>query len=168
LVDTFKHVFKVRSSERNPTEVSKEQGWSPYQAKDFLIGKGVITGFYNRLSEDEWTALSPMNEFSDGIIPDNIAYYIEGSEDVVNVLKLKVNVNDATRSQQASAVLMEMAEALYISSLSQQLSKEMKRAISSCEPYSEKLEDKTVSLTVEHWPDHRFNGYDLKFIISSV
>ncbi|WHI48415.1 hypothetical protein [Microbulbifer sp. VAAF005] len=34
LVDTFKHVFKVRSSERNPKEVPIEQGWSPYKAKD--------------------------------------------------------------------------------------------------------------------------------------
>jgi hypothetical protein len=168
LVETFKYIFKVRSAERNPKEVSQEQGWSPYKAKNFLLSKGVNTGFYNRLFEDEWFASSPMEEFSDGIIPDNIAYYVEGSEEVANILKLKVNVNDAARSQQAREKLEEMAEALSIASLNQSLSEEMKNAISQCEPYSEKCENKTFSLVVEKWPNHSFNGYALKFLISSI
>jgi hypothetical protein len=168
LVGTFKHIFKVRSSERNPKEVPKEQGWSPYQAKDFLVTEGINTGFYNRLFEEEWSASSPMKEFGEGIIPDNIAYYVEGSEELANVLKLKINVNDAARSQQACNMLNKMAEALSIASLSHLLSEEMKNAISGCEPYSEKFEGKTISLVVERWPNHRFNGYDLKFLISSI
>ncbi|WP_319783985.1 hypothetical protein [Oceanisphaera sp. IT1-181] len=168
LVGTFKHIFKVRSSERNPKEVSKDQGWSPYQAKDFLVSEGINTGFYNRLFEEEWSALSPMKEFGEGFFADNIAYYVEGSEEVSNVLKLEVNVNDAARSQQACDMLKEKAEALSISSLSQPLSEEMKNAISSCEPYSEKFEDKKISLIVEYWPNHRFNGYGIKFVISNV
>ncbi len=168
LMGTFKHIFKVRSSERKPKEVPKEQGWSPYQAKDFLVCKGMKTGFYDRLFEEEWSASSPMEEFGDGLIPDNIAYYVEGSEDVANILKLKVNVNDTARSQQACDILKKIAEALSIYSLNQNLSEEMKNAISGCEPYSEKWEGKTISLVVEHWPNHRFNGFDLKFLISSI
>ncbi|MBF4223000.1 hypothetical protein EAY74_22405 [Vibrio anguillarum] len=42
----------------------------------------------------------------------------------------------------------------------------MKMAISQCEPYSEILLDKKISLVVEKWPNHTFNGYDIKFIIS--
>ena len=142
LVDTFKHIFKVRSSERYPKEVPIEQGWSPYKAKDFLVNEGLNTGFYNWLFEEEWSASSPMEEFSDGIIPDNIAYDVEGAEEVANVLKLKVNVNDAVRSLQACEKLEEIAEALSISSLNQPLSEDMKNAISNCEPYSEKCEGK--------------------------
>lgn len=168
LVDTFKHVFKVRSSERNPKKIPIEQGWSPYKAKDFLINEGLNTGFYNKLFEEEWFASSPMEEFSDGIIPDNIAYYVEGSEEVANVLKLKVNVNDAARSQQACEKLKRTAETFSNSSLNLSLSEDMKYAISNCKPYSEKCKDKTVSLAVESWPSHSFNGYDLKFVISSI
>ena len=168
LVDTFKHIFKVRFSERNPKEVLKEQGWSPYKAKDFLVNEGLNTGFYNRLFEDEWSASSPMEEISDGIIPDNIAYYLEGSEEVANVLKLKVNVNDAARSQQACSKLQEMAEALSIYSLNRPLSKKMKNAILCSQTYCENCDGKTISLVVGHWPNHRFNGYDLKFLISSI
>ncbi|WHI48417.1 hypothetical protein [Microbulbifer sp. VAAF005] len=109
-----------------------------------------------------------MEEFNDGIIPDNIAYYVEGSEEIANVLKLKVNVNDAARSKQACEKLEGMAEALCNSSLNLSLPEGMKNAISNCEPYSEKCKDKTISLVVESWPNHRFNGYDLKFVISSI
>lgn len=168
LVNTFKYIFKVRYSEENPKEVPKEQGWSPYKAKEFLVNEGLSTGFYNRSFEEEWFASSPMKEFSDGIIPDNIAYYVEGSEDVAKVLKLKVNVNDASRIHQACEKLEAMAEALSISSLSRPLSDEMKSAISGCKSYSEKLDDKTIAFVVEYWPNHKFNGFDLKLLISSI
>lgn len=168
LIDTFKHIFKVRHSEKNPKEVPKEQGWSPYKAKEFLVSEGLSTGFYNRSFEEEWFASSPMEEFDDGIIPVNIAYYVEGSEDVAKVLKIKVNVNDASRTHQACEKLEAMAEALSISSLSLPLSGGMKSAISGCNSYSEKVEDKTIALVVEHWPNHKFNGFDLKLLISSI
>ncbi|MNV81660.1 hypothetical protein D3C71_1753370 [compost metagenome] len=109
-----------------------------------------------------------MKELSDDIIPDNIAYYVEGSEDVAKVLKIKVNVNDASRTHQACEKLEYMAEALSISSLNLPLSDRMKSAILDCNSYSERIEDKTVALVVEHWPNHKFNGFDLKLIISST
>ena len=109
-----------------------------------------------------------MMEFSDGIIPDNISYYVEGCENIAKVLKLKVNVNDASRTNSACKKLECMAEALSMSSLSLPLSEEMKSAILSCNSYSEKVEGKTISLVVEHWPNHKFNGFDIKFMISSI
>ncbi|WP_041416202.1 MULTISPECIES: hypothetical protein [Serratia] len=168
LIDTFKYIFKARCSEKNPKGVLKEHGWSPYKAKEFLVNEGLSTGFYNRSFEDEWFASSQMEEFSDGIIPDNITYYIEGSEDAAKILKLKVNVNDASRTHQACEKLEAMAEALSISSLSLPLSEEMKSAISGCNSHSEKVEDKTIALIVEHWPNHKFNGFNLNFLISSI
>lgn len=168
LVGTFKFIYRVRSSERNPKEVPEAQGWSPYKAKDFLVKEGVSTGFYNRLFEEEWSASSPMEEFGDGVIRDNIAYYLEGSEDVAFVLMLKVNVNDAVRSRQACDILKRRAEVLINSSLGQPLSKKMKSAISGCESYSERYGNKIVSLVVESWRNHSFDGFDLKFSISTI
>ncbi|MGY5464337.1 hypothetical protein [Citrobacter koseri] len=168
LIETFKYIFKVKYSERHPKEVPKEQGWSPYKAKEFLINEGLSTGLYNRFTGEEWFASSSMEEFSDGIVPDNIAYYIEGSEEVAKVLKLKVNVNDASRAPQACEKLEAMAEILSMSSLNQPLSEEMKNAISGRNSYFEKVEDKTIALIVEHWPNHKFKGFDLTLLISSI
>ncbi|MEY8239625.1 MAG: hypothetical protein RPT25_04720 [Cycloclasticus sp.] len=168
LIETFKHIYKVRSAEKNPKEVSNVLGWSPYKAKIFLSNEGLDTGFYNRLFEEEWSALSPMIEFGEGIIPDNIAYYVEGTEDVANTLKIKVNVYDTARSEMAQGRLIEVAEALSLSSLKQGLSEQMKKAILQGKQYSEKCENKKITLAVEKWAGHRFDGYDLKFVISSI
>ena len=145
-----------------------DQGWNPYQAKEFLSCEGLNTGFYNNIFEDEWFASSPMKEFSDGIIPDNIAYYIEGSEKIAKVLKLKVNVNDARRIHQSCEKLESIAEVLSVSSVGLSLSEQMKSAILGCNPYFEEVEGKTIKLIVEHWSNHKFNGLDLKFMISSI
>lgn len=168
LIETFKYIFKVKYSEKHPKEVPKEQGWSPYKAKDFLVNEGLSTGFYNRFTGEEWFASSSIQELSDGIVPDNIAYYIEGSEEVAKVLKLKVNVNDASRASQACEKLEAIAEVLSISSLKKPLSEEMKNAISGRNSYFEKIEDKTITLIVEHWPNHKFKGFDLKLLISNI
>jgi hypothetical protein len=87
LIESFRHIFKVRKAEKNPKDVSSELGWSPYHAKEFLSIEGLSTGFYNRAFEDEWFASSPMEEFGDGIIPNNVAYYVEGSEELANILR---------------------------------------------------------------------------------
>lgn len=168
LVESFRHIFKVRRTESNPIEVPIDLGWSPYQAKEFLACEGLSTGSYNNLFEEEWFATSPMEEFSDGIIPDNISYYVEGSIEIAKVLKLKVNVNDAARTYQACQKLESTAEVLSQSSLGLSLSEEMRNAISCCNPYCEKVEGKAIALIVEHWPGHKFNGFDLKFMISSI
>lgn len=168
LIATFKYILKARHSEKNPKEVPKKQGWSPYKAKEFLVNEGLSTGFYNRSFEEEWFASSPMKEFSDGIIPDNITYYVEGSEDVAKILKLKVNVNDASRTDKACEKLEAVAEALSMSSLSLPLSEKMKSAILGCNSHSERVEDKTITLIVERWPNHKFNGFSLKLLISII
>ncbi|OOF20057.1 hypothetical protein BZJ17_14160 [Salinivibrio sp. IB574] len=168
LVESFRHMLKVRKAESNPMDVPADLGWSPSLAKEFLLCEGLSTGSYNKLFEENWFASSPMVEFSDGVIPDNIAYYVEGSEDAAKLLKLKVNVNDAARTRQACEKLESMAEVLTTSSLGRSLSEEMKIAISCCDPYAEEIEGKTVVLEVENWPSNKFNGFVLKFMISSI
>lgn len=168
LIETFKYIIKVKYAEENLKEVPKEQGWSPYKAKQFLVSEGLSTGFYNRFFEDEWFASSSIEELSDGMIPDNIAYYVEGSEDVAKVLKLKVNVNDVSRAYQACKKLEAMAEVLSKSSLNQPLSEDIKNAIKGCNSYLEQVEDKKIELIVEHWANHKFKGFSLKLMISSI
>lgn len=168
LIESFRHIFKVRRAEKNPLNVPADLGWSPYQAKEFLSCEGLGTGFYNNIFGVEWSASSPMKEFGDGIIPDNVAYYVEGSEKVANILKIKVNVNDADRSEQAKEKLAQLAKTLSISSINQHLPEAMIDAIAQGRPYSETCGDKCISLVIEKWPNHRLNGYDLKFVISSI
>lgn len=165
LIKTFKLIFRMVSNEKTPKKVSNDLGWSPYVAKNFLASEGLSPGFYNSYFHDEWFASSPIIEVSDGVMPNNIAYYIEGSEDIVNVLKVKVNINDSQRSAQATERLMKVAETLSNHSLNQSLSEKMKLAILNCEPYSETIDGKIISLDIGLGPN-KSNGFDLKFTIT--
>lgn len=165
---SFAHIHRVRRAEKHPLDIPPEDGWSPYEAKEYLSNKGLKTGFYNNQYGDEWMALSPIHEIGDGLIPDNIAYYVEGSRDVAITLKLKLNINDKSREVIALSELSEMAESLCKSSLKMSLSENMKEAIMSTEHLVEVYGNKQVSLIKDEWPDHVFSGYDFKFIISSI
>ncbi|HAS6253691.1 TPA: hypothetical protein RQL13_004508 [Vibrio vulnificus] len=168
LIDSIKHIFKVSAAEKSPKKIDQLQGWSPYAAKSFLVTQDLSTGYYNKVSENEWWASSQMLEFSDGILPDNIAYYVEGSEHIAKSLKLKVNINDVLGLTQACVKLAKVAEVLHESSLSLPLSEDMKNAILSCSSHSEMVGNKNISLTVEHWKNHKLKGLELKFVVSSI
>lgn len=167
LMNSFKLIFRVRRSEKNPIDVPCEDGWSPYKAKYFLSKEGLETGYYNR-SFEEWYASSPMVEFGEGIIPDNIAYYIEGMEKVANILKVKLNINDSSRSNISQKKLLDVSNVLCQASLNQNLSDSIKNAILNAEPHTETLGNKKVSLQKKIWSGHAFGGYDVKFIVSSI
>jgi hypothetical protein len=107
-------------------------------------------------------------EIDDGIIPDNIAYYVEGTEGVADTLKIKINVNDSARSKMAQIKLIELAKALSLLSLKRGLSEQMKDAILQGKQYSEKCGNKNITFAIEKWASHRFNGCNLKFVISSI
>ncbi|HHR5901052.1 TPA: hypothetical protein ACS7XC_001965 [Providencia alcalifaciens] len=167
LINSFKHIFKLRAAERNPKDVPKDKGWNLQKARKFFVDQGIESGFYNKFYDENWFAQSPMKELNDGWMPDNIAYYIEGSEDIANTLKLIVNINDVNRAPSVCEQFAHMAEALSVSSLNQVLSPKMMKSILDCESYDEKYENKIILLTIEPWHSHKLNGYDIKFVISS-
>lgn len=65
-------------TEKYPEKVPLSKGWSPYAAKDFLIQEGIETSYYQPNELDEWFACSPFKELGQEIVPNNIAYYIDG------------------------------------------------------------------------------------------
>lgn len=88
-------IFEMRSAEKKPKEVNINDGWSPYTIKDSLISEGIKTGYYKELYDDgEWFSSSPPLEMGEGILPNNIAFYIEGNKDAAKSLKLVINVNN--------------------------------------------------------------------------
>lgn len=97
--------------ERKPIPVSPERGWSPHLAASFLAEFDLVPGDYHR-SFDVWAGSSPMRELGDGIMPDNLAYYIEGDELVATRLKLKLNVNNPADPTQSETRFREAGRAL--------------------------------------------------------
>lgn len=166
LIDSFKHIFKVRKAERKIIDVPKEKGWSPYKAKEFLSQEGLVTGHYNKLF-DEWQASSIM-ELGKDLIPDNISYYVQGTESIASVLKIKLNINDSSRSNFALNKLLDLSNVLSHACLKIELSDAMKNAILNVQVYNELQGNKRVSVEKETWSENKFGGYGVKFIISTL
>jgi len=101
-------------------------------------------------------------------MPDNIAYYIEGIENIASTLKIKLNINDSSRSNVSQKKLLEVSRVLCQASLNRELSDSIINAILHVEAHTETVGNKTVSLRKEIWPKHAFGGYDIKFIVSNI
>jgi TRAP-type C4-dicarboxylate transport system permease small subunit len=113
-------IAEIKRAERRQYEklpVATSSGWSPGLAKDFLSEAGLSTGDYHRSYDEEWFASSVMLEIGGDLIPNNIAYYIEGTEAVVTTLKLKLNVNDVPSAPAAEAQFVELARQLMIAAM---------------------------------------------------
>lgn len=167
LVETIKHIFRVKYAEKNLVEVPITEGWSPYKAKDFLIDSGIATGFYNKYY-DCWHACSKLITYTDDIISDNIAYYIEGTDSIAKELKIKINVNNKDRSNLATAKLRDVANMLSKKSINLPISSSIADAIDNMKNHDELIGDKKISLEFNSWPNHPNDGYDIRFIVESI
>ena len=99
---SIRRVLELYEREKDPPPVAKEEGWSPYLAANFLINHELKTGDYHQ-SFDEWFSASPYREVGDGLLPDNLAYYVEGNELVATTLKLVLHVNNPANEQESQA-----------------------------------------------------------------
>jgi hypothetical protein len=134
----LKHLIKREESP--PPFVEPHKGWSPYLATDFMIDFGLKTGYYNQLFDDEWFAYSSMQEVGNGeILKNNIAYYIEGNEYVVNVLKLKLNINNPITAEEAEEIFSIYCIHLIRHAVNIEAAERIKIKISALEDFEERI-----------------------------
>ncbi|MBB4114382.1 hypothetical protein FHT80_003733 [Rhizobium sp. BK226] len=105
-------IKEARHRERTKPPVAAALGWPPAIARDFLHDLGLPTRDYHRSCEAEWYASSSMLDIGDGNIPNNIAYYIEGTETAVTTLKLKLNINEPDNADGAESRFKEFGDIL--------------------------------------------------------
>jgi len=162
--EDFRYMRKV---EKNPPSITKNEGWSPYDAKEFLKDHGIETGHYKEL-DGEWFASAPYVEFGDGIILANIAYYIDGNSRAAKSLKVTVNINDSKDADIAREKMLEISEALYKQAVGGDFPVEFQRATLSESNLECVHPPYNLAFEKDVWPNHRLNGYSLNFCISML
>ncbi|MCI2393280.1 hypothetical protein [Aliiroseovarius sediminis] len=80
-------ILNYERNEEAPPAVDPTQGWSPFEARDFLKEQGLRTNDYHK-GDDEYWASSNYVELDSHILPNKAVFYIEGLEDIVTTLKL--------------------------------------------------------------------------------
>lgn len=159
-------VDRLMAEKNNPPVVPFEKGWSPYIYCSVLKDMGLVAGDYNNLYEDEWGASSSYLEIGKGLLPNNIAYYLEGDRCAVKKLKLVLNVNDRRSAYEAHNFLCECASTLHFYALGVEINKYFKDAIINGEDKEVLIKSKVVMVKLNHWASNR--GYSIEFSISSM
>ena len=144
LIDSFLYLYRTRKAERSPTIVKFEDGWSPYQAKEFLAEEGLVTAFYDKCVDD-WRAVSSYLSLREGILPSRVEYRILGNEKVALNLKLKLDVLQPEHTTSDLKAFVELAEKLSIQSLGTELSPAMKNSILNTTAFSEMVGNRNIS-----------------------
>jgi hypothetical protein len=155
---SIREIVNARQRENYPHEVARSEGWSPYVAKDFLRKDGFVTSDYHR-AYDEWFASSPYKELGDGIIPDNVAYYIEGDELIAKRLKLVLHVNNPKNSRDSRRQFRQLVQTLTDAAIGgYQLPNEM-------DHFEMCADGKRLIMRRADWKGGIVGGYDIKFQI---
>ena len=149
------------AEEANPKEVPPDQGWSPQFAKDFMAEHGLKTRYYDKLCDDEWFASSSYLELGDGILSNNIAYYVSGSRIAVTSLKLKLNVNEPDNEEAAIVQFVELAEVLLENALGASVSTNLGELIRDEKLAETEIAGRVVSVKREDWHGGKTGQYDV-------
>lgn len=93
--NSIAEIKQNQRTERDPPSISPDQGWCPIAATKFLAAFELPAGDYHRIDNDQWWASSLVKELDTAaILPDNIAYYIEGDKTAAKRIIVKLHVND--------------------------------------------------------------------------
>ncbi len=161
---TILEIKSILKREENPIEVSKDKGWSPYNARLFLEDEGLKTGHYKELYDGEWFASAPPLDI-ENILLTNIDYHIDGNRDIATTLKVKLNVFLLENEEIAVNYFFPIADKLCQKALGIELNKELEDAIFDREDVEIMIDSKKCSVKRDTL---NTDGYTLKFTIKVI
>jgi len=165
---SVKQLFKLVTVEKNPPKVLPGEGWSPYEAKNFLLNEGIKTGQYHFIAPNEWVASSSLVEIDNGLLPNNISYYVEGNETTAKILKLILNVNQIENSEMAHMKLLSSIKVLLKTALGSELTTEQEKVFFDGKDIKLVHGNFEVSVEKNEWPQNNIGGYDIRVIVSRI
>jgi hypothetical protein len=146
--------------------VHREQGWSPYIAKDYLLEIRLKTGYYKNIYDDVWHVSSSYLDISDGIIPNNLAYYVEGDSKSAKSLTLKLNINEADKDDDSCEVFLDVVSVLFEKAMNATLPEDIAEAIRTKMELRKRVDHVDIFVAKTDWI--KSGQFDLKFKLQVV
>jgi hypothetical protein len=163
--ESIKEIKELKKLEEKPAQIPESLGWSPYQAKNFLLSEGVETGYYQTSFDNEWSAISPYIKINDEILSSTLAYYIYGDKLKATRLELHLHLNSITQKIDAHKMLLEYAQILFLKSFKKEMPNNIKQAVLLGKNQDFINGNKSISISKQEWLKHKDKGYSLKFTI---
>ncbi|NML04928.1 hypothetical protein [Sphingomonas sp. G-3-2-10] len=156
-------VRKMRRREKNPPLVDFAEGWSPYDAREFLADRGLRTEEYH-FSNVEWYATSPNVRLSDEALPDQLVFRISGTETAATMLQLELSVRAARDPAASDTKFWAVAEQLVLQALGDETAERLSQLASSPQG-SMSAGGTTLSTTFDEWGNAELGGHSRKLTI---
>ncbi|WP_259780602.1 hypothetical protein [Aestuariispira ectoiniformans] len=160
----FSDVQGIWSKERYPPKVCSSEGWSPFWANEYLTEVGLVPSDYYSLAGEFWSAETSLVDLSKPPFADNLAYYLDGDEDVVQRLKIVLNVNDL-ESASCSEEVFRSACLMLVEQAMGNVSKKIQHLIDSAEQFDVIEENRRIKMVSTDMAIEKYRGYTRKFMI---
>lgn len=135
----------------------------PAIACGFLRDAGITTRkWFSDNGNDYWCASDYKSIGNAFPLPNNLAYYVEGSESSVKLIKIVININNPLSPKTAHAALLAAAQELQLKLFDSELPGSYADAITRGNQISGKIDGTDIEVQRSNWPSG--NGYDIKII----
>ncbi|MFC6327992.1 hypothetical protein [Alloalcanivorax gelatiniphagus] len=140
-------------------------GWLPSEACSFL-DPTLVTRGYRHDFDDEYHCSSPYKDIgqSDMRLANNLAYYVTGSANVADTVKLVLNYNQPENASLATEKLIAASKALSFKAAGGDLPPGVLSALSAGRSTSEVSGEFKHEVKRDDWPTGR--GYEIHYIIT--
>lgn len=167
VVSSFKEIKKMDMDERMNEKVPFDQGWSPYEAKNYLAEKGIRSGHYNPLYDSYWHSSSNCFKFKDEspVLSNHLTYHINGTEGEAKSLILTLDINELDGSDSAKSVYLEFCRVLMNKALNENLSKDIENCIVKGWNRSIEKSGRMVSIKNKIFSGRLKDSYEVEFEI---
>lgn len=138
---------------------------APDQACNLVTEAGLKTRGWKNHYDQEFSCSSPYKDIGSAFpLPNNLAFYAEGSSTSVNLFKLVLNINVPSAASSANKELQKAVTILIPKVTGEKASPSLLKAISQGESTTMKIGTSTVKVVRDNWPTGK--GYEIKVIVN--
>lgn len=164
-VDASIRAIKTRKAiEKRPPVVPMVEGWSPFEAVDFLEAYGIRANDWHA-AFDEWRADAPSIQLGEGFLRDDVSYYLSGNERAATKISLVLFANAGSDPSQSDESFYSMVLTILRRTYEAGLALEaLERLIGNGDVEFE-LGGHTLTMAHHTWGDGGRGGYSRRFSI---
>jgi hypothetical protein len=171
VIKSLQLMKSINKREHSQTSVSLSEGWGPNNATRFLVSVGIETGHYepsygDTINDSHWSTSSAIKKIDESFpLPNNLAYYIEGTQTCVKQLKLKLNVNEPSRESEATTIFLEACQVLFRQAMESELEQRYMDKVLAGIDFTYSNQHASVDYKKENWPHASRGGHSRIFVI---
>tara|TARA_B110000008_G_scaffold66488_1_gene67029 strand:+ start:745 stop:1989 length:1245 start_codon:yes stop_codon:yes gene_type:complete len=153
-------ILQLERDAEEPAEVNEKEGWSPHEAREFLVDEGLRTGdYYSGYGEEEWWSGVTTKELDDGLLPSTANLSFTGVAGLVTRIRLRGHFMDEFVSQEALDEFARLSQLLLKRALQSEETLESMSKLKERNPFAVNAAFTRVEFKKDHFPSKK--GFEL-------